>query len=237
MKRRFRLQPELKDGEQKAQLPANTRTYVSQSSGNTKQLKRTPVGTPDAKYNVKSVYDSRPINGYDFNISDRVVIGGESFENPQYAEVSFNVPYGKVCVLRRARISFNPQLIIASRNSITCTIRVDDVDVQNNVNVPVGQDLDDVLNCFVIADEQRKVTARVHIEVMITPSMPYIDEDQTLAYMHVHFYGQFLTKSGSPVQLEIANKEVKPADASVKVSDSEVALSGIVPRKRIRIRR
>ncbi len=88
---------EFKSDEQHSQLTANTHSIASDiaiATDSGDQADVAPLGTPPKGYDVRAVYDSRPVQGYDFNIAVSTALGET---NPF---VSMTVPNGYIAVLR-----------------------------------------------------------------------------------------------------------------------------------------
>lgn len=161
---------------------------------------QTPIGTVPLAYDVRAIYDSRPINAYDFNIP--VSASGE-LTNP--ITISFTVPNGYVCVLKRV-ITFieDPIPSPAKRSDVLLTLLLNQGVVPNNENIPIGVEQDSLVNCFVIADQGSVLSARLTVSAaVLAGSSTY----------WVQFYGQFLQKTNIPASFEIANPTNRASSA------------------------
>lgn len=190
--------------QQRAQLPANTSPIpsdVATGSASEGDLGTTPLGAPPAGYDVRSTYDSRPVQAFDFNITVE-----NTLEVQPLAQ--FAVPAGYVCVLRRIHHSFNPVPIIFGRSDVKVSLLVNGNAVLYNKNVPMGVESDDILECFVIADEFQMVQAQwaIAAAAMIASTLS------------THFYGQFILKTGIPKEFEIANPTSKRFSGGAPIS-------------------
>lgn len=154
----------------------------------TDAMERAPAGEPPKDHDVRSVYDSRPVQGFDFNITDETGEGAFPFT------LEFTVPEGFVCVLRALHHWFDPAPLVPSRNNVQMTLLRNGNDVRFNVDIPVGAESDELVKCFLIADEFETVGVR------LTSGLAVVD---TAAF--VHFYGNFLLKTDSTAQFQIAN--------------------------------
>lgn len=166
-----------------AQAPATARAQSD--------LADTPLGAPPADYDVRSVYDSRPVNGYDFNITVTAAAeGGNTFT------LEFTVRQGFVAVFRRFGHFFTdaPLPAIVNRAECLLSIRKNGTDVPDNVDFPIGLASDDLWNGFVIADEFDTITARVVLQGALTATE-----------LVGTFYGNYLLKTGRAWPFEIAN--------------------------------
>jgi hypothetical protein len=167
-----------------------------------------PAGEPPADYDVRSVYDSRPVQGFDFNIT------AETGETSSPFVVEWQVPEGFVAVVRALHHWFDPAPMITSRQEITLTLLRDGNDVRFNVEIPVGSESDELVKCFAIYDEFQMVGAR-----LVTPGAVV----NTAAF--VHFYGNFLLKTDTTPAFQIANPVGR------KLGPPRVAPAPLVPPK------
>lgn len=160
-------------------------------------LAQTPSGPVPLAFDVRAIYDSRPINAYDFNIA--VSTSGE-VANP--ITMSFTVPNGYVCVLKRI-ITFieNPIPASSDRVDVLLTALVNQGVFPFNESIPVGVDQSDLFNCFIIADQGSEVAARLVVSAAILALAPTYT---------AQFYGQFLQKTNIPPAFEIGNPSGKP---------------------------
>lgn len=156
-----------------------------------------PRGDPPKSYDVRSVYDSRPVQGFDFNIVDSIAKNESS--NPMI--VSFTVPQGYVCVLRKLHHFTDPPVSIVSRADVQVSLLVNGSAVKYNQNIPVGNESDDIVECFVIADEFSVVSASFNIDATIFSDVNFT--------MYGQFYGQFLLKTSVNYKFEVANPSAK----------------------------
>lgn len=175
------------------QLPASRGISPgAQAAAARTALDATPLGPVRLGYDVRSVFDSRPVNAWDFNIP--VTFAGEP-SNP--VTVSFTVPNGLVAVLRRV-ITFLEDPIPADvlRKDVLLTLLLNQGVVPNNESIPVGVEQDGLVNCFVVADQGSVLSARFVVSAAIIAQAPDFV---------AHFYGTFLQKTSIPPQFEIAN--------------------------------
>jgi hypothetical protein len=176
------------------QLPADIGNQSPDMRDMEGALARAPIGEPPADFDVRSVYDSRPVQGYDFNITVSASVSGSV---PYTTDLTFVVPKGLICVLRQIHHFFVSPPVIASRADVLLSVRVNNADFPFNKNIPVGVTSDDIAKHFIVADEFSRVTARfvTNVEVVIE-----------LAQIYAQFYGNFLVKTGLPAPFEIANR-------------------------------
>lgn len=176
------------------QLPANldqSRLY-GLSEKSRQALNQTPLGTPPDCYDVRSVYDSRPVNATDFNI-----IGSFNFvgEGAVTTIIDMEVPEGYIGVLRQVHVWFEP-VYGQNRSDVSASFTLNGADVPYNQNLFVGGDTDD-LETFILGNEFNRLGLRITLNDGLLP------DDDFMCY--VKFYGNFLLKSNRPLPAEIAN--------------------------------
>lgn len=151
------------------QLPPDTRTLTADMARvalHADAAAQTPAGEPLLDYTVRSVYDSRPVNTYDFNIpANNAGEGGTD----TVVELSFEVPRGSVCVLRAVHhwIEGTPPSL-PDRSDVLMTLTINDISQQYNQNIPVGLESDELVKCFLIADEGQQVGVRLVFSAAVT---------------------------------------------------------------------
>lgn len=175
--------------------PGNVAQGPSTAAAQT-DLGNTPLGAPPACYDVRSVYDSRPVNGYDFTIT--VTDVGDEATFP----LEFTVRQGYVAVLLGFShwIEDDPLPPIVFRNDMLATLQKNKVQVQDNVDVPVGLFSDNLWTGFIVADEFET------LGLVFSFSDPALDVGQRW----VTFRGNYLLKSGRASNFEIANPAPGP---------------------------
>lgn len=176
------------------QLPANldqSRLY-GLSEKSRQALNTTPLGTPPDCYDVRSVYDSRPVNATDFNIIGSFNFVGEGAET---TIIEMEVPEGYIGVLRQVHVWFEP-VYGQNRSDVSASFTLNGADVPYNQDLFVGGDTDD-LETFILGNEFNRMGLRVTLNDGLLP------DDDFMCY--VRFYGNFLLKSNRPLPAEIAN--------------------------------
>lgn len=149
-----------------------------------------PLGTPPADYTVRSVYDSRPISGQDFNI----VLDLVQPETDPTGSYAFSVPQGYVGVLREVNIVVVTEVPDADALvDVLISLQQNGADVPYNTDIPVGLGTSFPIKCFVLADEFQTLGVRL---ASLTGN-----PNEFLAYC----YGNFLLKTGRPYPFEIGN--------------------------------
>lgn len=185
------------------QLPADPRAAGAVDMANvgqlTGQMERVKPGEPPIDFTVRSVYDSRPVQGQDFNITAIVT----QIVQPGNNDCSFTVPQGYVAVVRRLHhfVTNPPVGVGINRSDALCSILLDNADYPYNKNIPVGWESDDIVNLFMIADEFQTVTTRFVFSAVVLET----------SALYVTFYGNLLLKTGRPAQFEIANPAARGA--------------------------
>lgn len=173
--------------ERERQAPADTRTR--QPDVRNPDILQVPLGEPAIDFDVRSVYDARPINAYDFNIIPASVAIGSS---TSYT-ISFQVKQGRTAVIRELHHWIEPVPNLPLRSDILLSIQLQKADVPDNINIPVGVASDGLIKLFLIADEYQTVSFNFVTSSLITGTG------------YVHVYGNYILKTGRPAPFEIAN--------------------------------
>lgn len=161
---------------------------------------------PGLLYQVQSTYDSRPVQGTDFQATacDSLVFAGAP---PTFPAVSatYTVPENKIAVLRAFQYQVTPQPInVVSEGS--CWLQSDLFD--NDVIVP---DYNGMVHpvymrerfpVFAIFDERRIIKLRLSL---VAGTVLAGLAGETLG-VHFALYGNLILKTGIPKEFEIANK-------------------------------
>ncbi len=119
------------------QLPATQKRFLGGSSMNhaRESLSQTPLGAPQVDYDVRSVYDVRPVGAWDFNI-----LGSRQFtsigNNSRLIEMT--VPDGLIAVLRTIDIWMEPIPLGAAKTAYTWSLSLNSGDVPWNQSIPFG---------------------------------------------------------------------------------------------------
>lgn len=186
------MREDLRRGEFEArdrQLPADLdQTSAFNSNARAREsFQETPVGTPPVCYDVRSVFDSRPINTYDFNITQ-----GGGF-TPDNLPVEMTVPEGYVAILRGVEIWFEPNPLGAARSSTSAVLQLNGGDYPNN-GFLVGVGTNGPLPVFLLADEFNRIG--VKFEFFGGPFT---------GTAFVAFSGNFVLKTARAYPFEVAN--------------------------------
>lgn len=186
-------------GARNNQLPADPGRTRSPGTTNfaeaNSDFDRTPNGPPLACVDVRSVYDVRPINAFDFNIFTSTT------PSASVADLNFVVPEGFVCVLRNFDLWLNPNNALEKIDSVW-TLTLQNTAFPYNQGIPFGG----VINretVFLVADEFNNVGVRL-TGAAIT----------SLVTAYARFYGNFLPKTGLQTAMEIGNRNQNCIPAS-----------------------
>jgi hypothetical protein len=197
----------------KAQNPDMARASESRADART-----TGLGSPAMDYTVRSVYDSRPTSGRDFNLwfqnTPKTAEHGAEFPGFSALRKCFSVPDGWVAVVRKVffrctptnvtptnLFNYDARIALCINGAIVDPERVpigpgsstgDPVQI---VGIPVNDQ--DVFETFQIADQNQ------FVGVDLTG---FPEEGSFTAFdVLIGFYGQFLLKTGRPAMFEPAN--------------------------------
>lgn len=207
------------------QLPADARSAAGVNSAGNAQLESlatTPRGEPPKAFDVRATYDSRPVQGFDYNIPDDIAIALSS-EGAVSVDLTFIVPTGYIAVQRRFRHWFNPAPAITSRQQCTVTFLVSGATVPYNELIPIGLTNDELADGFFIADEKQTLTARVTVAAGVA----------LVTQLYCVFYGNLILKTGVPSPFEIAN----PTDKIWTPSGLQINAPAMPLPSEVRVRR
>jgi hypothetical protein len=204
--------------------------------------RNTGLGSPAMDYTVRSVYDSRPPSGKDFNLwfyTDTPICGTEDFSG---FALCWQVPDGYVAVIRKVKILLDPTasvgfpyhgLLRVLINGASNDPEIMRVGTGNENSVPVQltgipfRDGDDGVETFVIADQNQ------YVGVDFPSYSPGITVQP-----YVGFYGNFLLKTGRPAMFEPSNLAGR-ARSAVTSSSADLGNiasgSDVVARKRRKV--
>lgn len=169
---------------------------------------------PALLYQVVSTYNSRPIQGYDFqhsecgNLNWRAGGSGSEFDAIDFTYV---VPDNTVAILR----AFRYQVVTAPVNAVTegdcwlfSDLLVNDLPVReyNRMLHPVYMQL--FFDTFLIVDERKRLTLRLRMADDGTDLVEFYSDLQLRDLQSpvlAELYGNLLLKTGVPIEFEIAN--------------------------------
>lgn len=187
-----KLRPDEFEARQR-QLPAtNKRNLGGRSLGKSREdLSRTPLGSPPVDYDVRSVYDVRPVAAFDFNIANSLQF--DSLGTARIVEMT--VPEGLICVLREIDLWFEPIPVGSVKSDFSWSLTLNGGDVPYNLLNPFGIAVDKE-KVFLLADEFNRVGVR--FTAATVGSLVSI-------FGFVRFHGTFQLKTTVPLPFEIAN--------------------------------
>lgn len=108
------------------------------------------LGQPIGDYDVRSTYDSRPVNGYDFNFSVSLAYSPGISATPWVA--TFIVPTGYRAVPREWEVSYDAQGAFPESNS-TVSVQQAGANVPNNQNIIIGNGTTRPIKTFFVCEE------------------------------------------------------------------------------------
>jgi hypothetical protein len=156
-------------------------------------LQNTPLGEPRTAFDVRCVYDSRPINAYDFNFSAQFSYGTGSSVN----SVNFNVPQGYRAVPREWRVLLTVPTAPSSGSFNQISFTSNNAAVPNNQNIIFansGTD-DEPIKTFFLCEEQTQFGATL---ALLNSSVP--------GYAVVTVYGNLIAVDSHGLPFAIANE-------------------------------
>jgi hypothetical protein len=160
-------------------------------------LMRSPLGEPPTDFTVRSVYDVRPVNGYDFNYFKSATI---TLSSGAWM-VTFNVPPGYRAVVRHYEVEFDacfgPGGGVFAPSGSTASLQ------QNGANVPNNQTLDAgfgaAFDCFYLCEENTTF-GLAGINLLINSALGGVST------ANVSVYGNLIAVDENALPLSIANK-------------------------------
>lgn len=153
-------------------------------------MEHTPLGEPPVDFDVRCVYDSRPVNGYDFNYS----ISTPAVSTGSWT-VQFIVPNGYRAVPREWEIQFDSPFAGPSANS-TVSIQQNGAQLPNNGPITIGMGTDEPIKTFFVCEENTTFGI-TGLNTNIT--------GETNANINV--YGNLLPVTDVALQFAIANRK------------------------------
>lgn len=150
-----------------------------------------PVGTPPTFYDVRCVYDSRPVNAYDFNLTTTTA----ALPHGGFATTQFIVPSGYRAVPRKWMVSFEP-IPVANPSDITFYPQAYGADVPNNA-VLIGSGTAAPIETFFLVEENATFGARIADPNALAGGNVYIQ-----------VWGNLLPVTGVALPFEVSNRKV-----------------------------
>lgn len=220
------LTGDLKVEEDSLQLPADTIKYAGRDNKSIESFNAAPHGTPigSTQYRVDASYDSRPVNGIDFNAvfvpldpngfpfpgyftvdstnygtEKQVTLDGIVTPYPGSNEGTPYTPAGYVFVVK----ALSAQVTTYSKGSYLYTKAASVSVLVNDQPVPAGSNIsidwaDDDIPLFFIIDESTKTTIDLRFKMYYQPTSTIV------CTARVTLYGNLLPKTGTSKQFEIA---------------------------------
>lgn len=162
-------------------------------------MQQAPLGEPPMAFDVRSVYDSRPVNGYDFNYSG--FFASQNLNNNPWT-LEFNVPTGYRAVPRKWDVFFDTPPGGPSYAS-TVTLLQNGAAVPNNGPIIIGMGTgDEPIDSFFLCEENTSfgITGNV-------TAAPNTTQDSVIS---VNVYGNLIPVSQVALPFSIANPSSNP---------------------------
>lgn len=162
-------------------------------------MQQTPLGEPPTAFDVRSTYDSRPVNGYDFNYSAHFP-SRNLINNPW--SIQFVVPNGYRAVPRKWDVFFDSPPAGPSYNS-TVTLLQNGAALPNNGPIIIGMGTNDSIDSFFICEENTTFGMSGNVVGVANTT-----QDSVIS---VNVYGNLLPVSDVALPFSIANPTSNPA--------------------------
>lgn len=200
------------DAQQDIQYPVDMRdsgiSDLATDAASLSTMLSTPLGEPPGDFSVRSTYASRPINGYDFNLSATIPL--QDLSNPWV--ITFSVPNGYRAVPLKWDVYYDtPPMNIASVSQSTVSI------TQNNAGLPyngsqdaaeavagepsaiiIGLGTDDPIETFFVCEENTTFG--------ITGSVIANQNTTNSSAINVNCYGNLIPVTEVALPFAIANE-------------------------------
>lgn len=154
-------------------------------------MARTPIGEPPSAFDVRCTYDSRPTNGFDFNL---IQVFEESTDDVLIA--SFEVPLGYRAVPRKWRLNYLPTTTY-ELNEVTAFFTNNGADVPYN-SCAIGSGTTTPLETFFLSEEASPFGVRI---VNLSASI-------VLAAFIVQVYGNYIPRTNVALPFEVTNRKI-----------------------------
>lgn len=153
----------------------------------------TPTGEPPVVYDVRCIFDSRPVSGYDFTFSNTT-----NFSSTQTSQVfTFQTPQGYRAIPREWKVTFS-QIPIASDDQIVAFLQANGADVPNN-RAFIGAGTTFPIKSFYLVEEYAPFGMRVD----------YSGYGGTPAgFISIQVYGNLLPVTGVALPFEATNRKL-----------------------------
>ncbi len=146
------------------------------------------LGSPKTESKVITTFDARPINAVDFYES-----GGTMGYGVPNASFTFQVPEGRIGILRKFRYEFSPIYPTIPAADILTSIQVSGITVAGFTNMQLGQYVPEWIDCYALAGEGQYIT----IFFQFSGTYPYVD-----VTLNAEFYGNLLISTGRQLEFE-----------------------------------
>ena len=145
---------------------------------------------------VKSVFDTRPVNGTDFHFTDSQSVTVHD-ETGAIVDFIYSVPPSYVAVLREFKYTINP-IFFGLGPNISASISVNGIAQVGHTEMEIPQNYG-YFNTHIIAPENAKITLR-----LIIP-LEYADPNPNFS-LWAHFHGNLILSKNIPLPFEIGNQ-------------------------------
>lgn len=203
------------------------------------QAKRTGIGSPKVDYDVRSIYDSRPLNGRDFNLWFTSVLTDEiATFNPLVLLNMWMVPQGLVAVIRGFTIIQDPgedlgifdgevALLVDQAVKEPPTVLLGPLITNNLVEqtfLPYrsGEEIE----TFIVVDALQSVGLDWR------PTDPAVVPGAEGQFVRFGFRGNFLQKTGVPANMQVCNKAGQAYTADTLAPDFGPSGADFLKRRR-----
>jgi hypothetical protein len=163
-------------------------------------MQQAPLTMPPSDFSVRSVYDSRPVNGYDFNFS--AVTQATLVTNSTSAAVwfvNFNVPNGYRAVPRDWKIWLDPPAAPGPSSASTVSLTQNGAAVPNNQDIIIGNGTTDPIESFFVCEENTTFG--------VTGATTLIPRDNDPVNVNVNVHGNLIPVDANALPYAIANQE------------------------------
>lgn len=200
-----KLRPDEFEARQR-QLPAKNKRNIGGKSiaGSREDLTRTPLGSPPVDYDVRSVFDVRPVGAFDFNIEANTALDSIGLNPP----IEMTVPEGFVCVLREVSIWMQPTPPGPLKTNYNWTLTLNGSEFPYNQLNSFGIAVDEE-KTFMLADEFNRVGLRIRQGT---------GGNLFGVTGYARFHGTFVQKTARPMPFEIANPSRTRQDSPLHTS-------------------
>ena len=120
----------------------------------TAEMIAAPLGGPATDFSIRSVYDSRPVNAYDFNYSQAVeVTNANGAGTTVLWAANFSAPNGYRAIPRKWDIFLDPPHAVGPPADSLVSITQSNAAIPNNQNIILGLGTDEPIETFFVCEE------------------------------------------------------------------------------------